>query len=221
MSLEYTVRPISDRTPFLGKHTPSPFEQTWSKVAEHLERELWFLNARRVVIEVDVRENQLRADGMLRADASAASPAVRLAFESIHGPLMYATDKFCRNGRTKYINGATRMVDNLTHWQHNLYAISRGLEALRMVDRYGIASKGEQYAGYRAIDSAPAALTADQAIGVIASVLNAPISEVGVDLAKAIRRARALTHPDRNGGARGQWDQVEEAARVLEAVIGS
>ena len=220
MSLEYTVRPISDRTPFLGEHTPSQFEQTWSKVAEHLERELWFLNARRVVIEVDVRENQLRVDGRLRADATAASPAVRLAFESIHGPLMYATDKFCRNGRTKYINGATRMVDNLTHWQHNLYAISRGLEALRMVDRYGIASKGEQYAGYRAIDSAPAALTTEQAIGVITSVLG--VSNLnGISVASAIRRAKAVAHPDRNGGARGQWDQVDEAARVLGAVIGS
>lgn len=49
----------------LGEHTPSQFEQTWSKVAEHLERELWFLNARHVVIEVDVRENRLRVDGRI------------------------------------------------------------------------------------------------------------------------------------------------------------
>lgn len=34
-------------------------------------------------------------------------------------------------------------------WQHNVRSIALGLGSLRAVDRYGISSRGEQYAGFR------------------------------------------------------------------------
>jgi hypothetical protein len=37
-------------------------------------------------------------------------------------------------------------------WQDNLRAVALGLEALRRVERYGIAQRGEQYAGWRRAD---------------------------------------------------------------------
>jgi len=77
----YTLRPISDRTPFTGKHVWSDFDSTWSATQQLLARELRAINAKNVVLEVDFRERDLRLDGQLRADARCQSPAVRLAFD--------------------------------------------------------------------------------------------------------------------------------------------
>ena len=205
MSLQYVVRPISDRSTFTGKHTYSPFSTSWSDILKLLEKETSMLSARRIVIEVDVPERGIRMDGTLRADARAASPAVRVSFESKFGPLIYATDRF-------------RSRNRLDDWQHNVYAIALSLEALRRVDRYGISSRGEQYAGWKAIGTAPAPLNFEQALHVIAAVLNADPEEVRADMRPAVRRARALTHPDANGGDRNRWDQVDEAALALGVV---
>lgn len=223
--MRYTVRPISDRTPFIGKHIDSQFRVTWSVCTELLERELEQLRGREVVIEVDVPERGIRMDGMLRGDARAATPAVRLAFESKHGPLTYATDRFVK---PSYRRGG--MADD---WQHNLYAIALGLEALRKVDRYGITKRGEQYAGWKAIGAGPAtAMPAGMsernaaevlervAIGGEGSTRARVIDRIMTDPAHAkdvLRHARAACHPDR-GGPREVWDQVELAGRTLGLV---
>jgi hypothetical protein len=52
------------------------------------------------------------------------------------------------------IRGAPRLLyacDRFWRWQHNLRAIALGLEALRLVERYGIGDAHQQYAGYRAL----------------------------------------------------------------------
>ena len=94
--MRYTVRPISDRSAFTGERTDSRFTVTWGDALLVLEREVLALDGQDLVIEVDVPESSLRLDGTLRANAQAASPAVRIAFESKHGPLTYATDRFIR-----------------------------------------------------------------------------------------------------------------------------
>lgn len=202
----YTVRPISDRTAFVGESVNSPFTVAWSTCLEVLERELDFLDATDTVFEVDVPERGIRLDGQLRNDAKAASPAVRIAFGSSVGPLVYATDMFARPSWRR--NGMQQ------DWQHNVYAIALGLEALRKVDRYGIARRHEQYTGYRAIGSgnsmpAAASMTVEQAEGLLGCY------DDGRGLAYAHRRARAAVHPDRHQGNRTAWDQVEQAAAVL------
>lgn len=212
MSL-YTLRPISDRTPFTGQHTDSPFRgSSWSDTRILLGRELEMLRAQNVVLEVDVRESDLRLDGEIRANARASTPAVRLAFESKQGALTFATDKFVR----PYYAGSKFMQSD---WQHNVRAIALGLEALRKVDRYGITRRGEQYAGWKAI-GAGTAMPASHMTTVAAGAVIAKASGIeeweGFDRQSIIRRAKANAHPDRNNGDRALWDRVEQAVRVLE-----
>lgn len=201
--MRYTVRPISDRTPFTGKHERSRFDSTWSRTQAQLFTEVRQLNGRDLVLEVDVTESMIRLDGGLYANARPASPAVRVAFDSVHGPLVYATDRF-------------------STWQDNVRAIALGLEALRKVDRYGITKRGEQYTGWKAIGSGPATampsgMTAEQACQVLADAAGWTTPPDAGDpsvIRLALKRARFATHTDR-GGSREAWDRVEQAAKVL------
>lgn len=205
--MRYTVRPISDRTEFTGKHQRSQFDSSWTSTLQLLAREIVHLDGRNIVLEVDVPERGIRNDGMIRADARPATPGVRVAFESKHGPLTYATDRFA-------------------HWQDNVRALALGLEALRKVDRYGISKRGQQYTGWKALPSSGVAepatpvMDVDLAWSTIGSYQDLPIRHFRAthtpdELRRAYRRARAANHPDRHGGDQALWDQVEQAAKVL------
>lgn len=226
MTLTYTVRPISDRTPFRGEHENSGFTAGWSDTLEVLDRELWFLDAEHVVIEVDVAERGIRVDGQLRADARAATPAVRLAFDSKHGPLQYATDRFVRP--------AWQRKGMQQDWQHNLRAIALGLEALRKVDRYGISRRGEQYAGWKALPSgggttpivvpapqltveAAARFIAEHAVDVTAEDV---LEQWRQGRTTAYRVAARKLHPD-YGGDPALFVRLQEARRLLDEHRGA
>lgn len=206
----YTLRPISDRTPFTGKHVYSDFDSTWSKTRQLLARELRAINARNVILEADFRERDIRLDGELRADSKCQSPAVRLAFDSVHGPLVYATDRF-----------VGRYSKDMDDWQHNVRAIALGLEALRKVDRYGITRRGEQYAGWKQLPAGiglgATHMTRETAVEVIRTEAALTQHEMRVVVLKdAIRKAKANAHPDRNNGDRSRWNAVEQAVLILE-----
>lgn len=201
--MRYTVRPISDRTAFTGKHKRSAFDTPWSRTEQLLLTEVKNLAGRDLVVELDVTERAIRLDGRLYANARPTTPAVRVAFESKHGPLTYATDAF-------------------TRWQDNVRAIALGLEALRKVDRYGITKRGEQYAGWKQLPSGSGAesshMDRDMAISILASFVDVPAQHLNTEpdsLRHSWRRARRAAHPDRHDGDRTMWDQVEQAARVL------
>jgi hypothetical protein len=224
MAALFTVRPISDRTAFRGEaaRKNSPFGVTYAQTLQLLERELDFLDARNVVMEADVAEYQIRNDGQIKAGARAASPAVRLAFDSTQGALTYATDRFVK----PYWKRNVMEQD----WQHNLYAIAKGLEALRMVDRYAITEHGEQYLGFKALPAGramPAShMTSDDAYALLERVA---IGDEGVlrdrqiarmkaeplILREVFREARKVCHPDVRDGDHTVWHQVEEAGRLL------
>lgn len=208
--IHYTVRPISDRTLFTGKHRRSAFDSTWTSTLNLLAQEVRQLKGRDVVMELDVTERDIRIDGMVRANARPASPAVRIAFESMHGPLTYGTDAF-------------------TSWQDNVRAIALGLEALRKVDRYGITNRGEQYTGFKALPSGapaevPPSMDADEAWSTIGSyaaqsdrrtIAELRSNATAEELRAMHRRARARWHPDKHDGDQAMWDLVEQAAAVL------
>lgn len=203
----YTTRPIGDRSPFTGRHEFSDFTASWADTLQLLAREVNALSGRHVVIEVDVPERAIRADGMLRADARAATPAVRVAFDSRHGPLAYATDRFVKRA------GKQAKMDD---WQHNVRAIALGLEALRRVDRYSISRRGEQYQGYKALPpgSIDGFASTDEVLAWMrARIPEAPAGADARDLYKAL--ARRL-HPDA-GGRREDWDRLDHARQLLEA----
>lgn len=196
-------RPIST---YPGTPTPSgqrrraPFSAGWSSTTLLLRRELDHLRAKDVVLELALREQDIRLDGVPRAGAPQPDhPGVVVSFESMHGPLRYATDVFDR-------------------WQDNMRAIALGLEALRRVERYGIVKRGEQYVGWKQIEAASQSVgEAREILFAMAGWKNPSTDERnGIHDEKLIRRARAETHPDRQPfGDRKKWDIVEHAAETL------
>lgn len=213
MALRYDVRPLSDRAWLNPKaREGSRFSATWTSTLDLLEREYEALRGKHLVIEVDVEERMIRNDGLLRGDARPACPAVVVAFESVHGPLLYRCDRFTASSYQK-----------MQAWQMNVRAIALTLESLRAVDRYGAAGSGEQYKGWKALPAGngerPSHMTSDEAYRVLWAAAGMKSSPEGRSVAVEIlyREARAQSHPDRNGGSRAVWDQVEQAWLVLSA----
>lgn len=210
MALDYIHQPIGDRSRLEGVHKPSPFDSTFQQTMRLLEDELWHLDAENVVIEVDVVPAQIRRDGRLNERAKPVSPAVRLVFDSRHGQLTYATDRFVRNYKGPQED-----------WKHNLRALALGLEALRKVDRYGIGQQGQQYTGYAALPAgtggiALGGMTKDEATEILTNHAEVEVRDAArFTIEQLYRRARARTHPDRHEGEQAMWDQVELAAKVL------
>lgn len=184
----------------------SPFDASWKATLDLLDRELYHLDVTgAVAVRVVGSPADVRLDGMLRASARLEHPGVAVSFHSRrHGPLSYPCDTFVTG------NGP------LVSWQANVRAIALGLEALRKVERYGIASRGEQYAGWRAIESGPSAGFADRAEAVrwLRSVTDWP-KDQGADPASLLRRGAAVAHPDRQDGDRALWDRYDAARQML------
>lgn len=111
-------------------------------------------------------------------------------------------------------------------WQHNLRAIALGLEALRTVERYGIAERGQQYAGYRELGAGmamgPATMTVEQAAaflvehGEFGGTPADPDELIGAPDAVAayFREAAKRLHPDVGGDAE-LFKRLTEARDLL------
>jgi hypothetical protein len=215
----YTVRPLVDFTVFkrTGKRRPNPYPVatwSWAGTLKLLEFELAKIGGSHVVLMLACDESEIRRDGMLYSRAEVKHPGVVLAFDSNHGPLSYATDTF--EGRWP--------VDP-PDWQINTRAIALGLEALRKIDRYGIGAYGQQYAGYKALPAGNGAathMTRTEAQGLLFMLAGLDVQPDLVtnpdNRSRVLRAARATAHPDRHGGDRTLWDQVEQAAQVLGMV---
>lgn len=217
--MNYTFRPLSawtegNTSPRRGSHL---FRASWRDTLKLLGRELEYLDARNVVLQVDVREGDVRLDGMLRADAKVgAHPGVRIAFDSRFGPLTYATDAY-----EQHYSGAA------PGWQANVRAIALGLAALRAVDRYGVTRRGEQYTGWKQITAGPtampAAMTVEDAARFLAeqacitrddpTALNA--ADVLPDPSYAYRLAAKRLHPD-VGGDPALFRRLQDAKELLD-----
>ncbi len=204
----YTVRPLSDRTWLrpASARTPTRFSSKWVDTEELLLAEVDHLDGRNLVVEVDVREQDLRLDGTLRANArEAATPAVVVAFESKHGPILHRCDTFI----APYTHQGK-------HWQHNVRAIALTLQALRAVGRYGAAETGQQYTGFKAIGGGTPLPAAPQRMSpeTAAEILRG-YGAIGAPIASAYKAAIRATHPDA-GGNRADFDRIQQAARVLD-----
>lgn len=179
--MEIRCRPISNFPPeFHASPTFSnPFRAGWSDTMELLEREITKLGSHAVVIELALTEAEIRLDGWPRASARPSHPGVVVSFDSRHGPLRYGTDAF-------------------SNWQANVWAIALGLEALRKVERYGIGKRGEQYQGWRQLESGGPSINRGRAL----------IKEHG-----STTKALQATHPDR-GGDRQDFEDVQAARKA-------
>ncbi len=216
MNLTLKVRPLSAwswpttrqpiQAPFRG---PGGRRTSWSKTVDLLARELRMLGVHACILELDVRESDIRVDGWIRAQARPSSHRIVITFEHArHGWLRYPCDRF-------------------TQWQDNVRAVALGLEALRKVDRYGVSPSGEQYAGWRALPAQTGAvMTSTKAAEVVANLSGAPGSAEQIlrDWTYAqgrVREALRKTHPDTGGDAdAGEFHTVQTARKVLAAHHG-
>lgn len=166
----------------------SQFASTHSATLALLNRELRELGAKHPTLLIALRPEDFRLDGLPRAGRVAAHPGIVLSFESKHGPLSYPCDTFDR-------------------WQDNLRAIALALEAPRKVDRYGVTRHGEQYRGFRELETAAGSGgfgTADDALAFLGSFIGlgrAEMRSIGGAAGRALRRAQRETHPDSGGDA--------------------
>lgn len=204
MSLDYEFQPLTE---WPGERTKnrqkSRFDSPWGKTLDLLDRELEHLLAKNIIIQADCERSEIRIDGRLRASAKLRSPSVILSFDSKHGALSYPCDKF-------------------TNWQDNLRAIALSLEALRMVDRYGVTRRAEQYRGWEKLSgpgtSATPITTAMGTILVAAGIHGSrPI--VASELESLYRKAVLRTHPD-HGGSAEEFKHVQAAKETLDRHFG-
>lgn len=225
MTLDLTFRPIDVWPGELTKRrTRSPFRASYGDTLEVLERELRHLGAKRIVLQIALRDGDIRLDGLPRSNARAPEhPGVILAFESTYGPLKYATDAY---------EGSW----GEDGWKANLRAIALGLEALRKVDRYGITRRGEQYTGWKALGAGiamPAAsgfASLEEAAAFLiehgerGGYTGPPIPTkdlidagpiTGEIVADYYRLAAKRLHPDA-GGDPEQFKRLTEAKRMLD-----
>lgn len=184
-----TVAPIREWPGALTvRRQRSNFSASWSATLSLLTSELRHLGAKDRELLVAIRPEDFRLDGKPRANAKQEHPGVILSFDAKVGHLSYAVDTFDR-------------------WQDNVRGIAKSLEALRMVDRYGVTKHGEQYRGFLAIEatSAPAGFTtADDALAFLGKFTGLGLAEmrvIGGAASRALRRAQRETHPDAGGDA--------------------
>lgn len=191
------------------------FATRYSDIIELLSREVEHLGAREVVVQVDATENQIRNDGLLRSDATIRFPGVRVNIDSRHGPLTYATDRF--GGRYTRFSG-NRSTTYVPGWHSNLYAIALSLEALRKVDRYGVAGSGEQYRGWNALPPGtpmgPATMTFEDACRVLHIIVAIDPVITKERVANAYKTLAKEHHPDA-GGDPVEFQRIKEARDLL------
>jgi hypothetical protein len=207
--MRYQIEPMA-RWPYpeTQGRKGNPFRAKFGQTLELLEDELDHLQVTgAVAVRVVAAEADVRRDGMLRSRADVRHPGVVLSFHSAKaGQLTYPCDRFY---------GAYRgEID----WQINLRAIALGLEALRRLDRYGITSRGEQYTGWRAIESGSSEGFADvnQALTWLVRLLADQGQDAPTEWRALLRKAAGVAHPDRHNGDRTLWGRYDAARQLLE-----
>lgn len=161
------------------------FKAGWDDTLRLLDTELRLLKADSCVIAAGFREQDLRLDGLPRANAREPEhPGVEISFSA-----------FAVEGRPRLVYA----TDVCERWEHNVRSIALGLEALRAVDRYGITRRGEQYAGWRQLGSGETDDGPSLARG------RALIKDAG-----SVVEALKATHPD-TGGNRIDFESVQMA----------
>jgi hypothetical protein len=184
----------------------SPFDSTYSKTLDLLERELRVLNAKEILVQAYFAREHIRNDGWPKSNARPVEPGVILTFES--------------KGKTTSIP-----CDKFTDWESNLRAIALALEALRKVDRYGVTRNGEQYRGWQQLPPAeePAKPLSVREAATVIGIESGEQLEIILQYAQRYERAVPMAikaaHPDK-GGTTSRIRRVLAARAVLNQFHG-
>jgi len=191
----------------------SPTKRTHAQLLREIETELTRIGAKGGSVEVAMTANELRRDGLMYAGKAPRDPGVILRF----------TDRERRE--------IVMPSDRYTSVEGNLFAIYKTLEALRTVDRHGVALSGQQYTGWAKLGSgggSDAAMSLDDAAAIVIrevegdSIDAAQVAEVaqiiqsgaGTITKMYVRKARQMAHPD-SGGSDFRFSRVQAAVAVL------
>jgi hypothetical protein len=163
---------------------------TVAKARQRLSEELDRLGARYVTLSTNI---ELRLDGLPRSNqAEPSDPAAAVYFQLGGKDIALACDKW------------DRVADNIA-------AIAKHIEAMRGMDRWGVGTARQAFAGYEAL---PAPKAWWEILG-----LSGPRASKD-EVAAAYRRASQEAHPDRPGGSHDRMAAVnaarDEAMRALE-----
>lgn len=187
----------------------------WTETRVDLDRELRALNVTEAVVQLALTDRDIRIDGEIRANAKLAHPGVILTCTAPgKGVLTFACDKW-------------------ESWQANIRGITKGLEALRLLDRYGITTTGEQYTGWKELPSGvplsarstPEEMTLEQAgrtvVGWVSAAhelaTNARTAIEDADFRRyAYRQALKHLHPDAGGDDSDAFLRLQHAIKMLD-----
>lgn len=176
------------------------FSVKYPGILDRIERELNYLLARDIVIEIDMTQDQIRNDGWPRGGAAPKTTGIILSFDSKFGPMALPCDYF-------------------NNWQANLNAIGLHLECLRRADAYGVSTSGEQYKGWAALpEKATGGFTIEDAAAYIGNYCEHTavwILASSQNMLAGYRRASKTLHPD-GGGSKQDWHLLTSARELLE-----
>jgi hypothetical protein len=160
--------------------------------AEDVQDEVRRLGGRDLVISSNLR---VRADGLPRSDQRKPDdPGVAVYFARGGKALVFACDKYDRP-------------------EHNLRAIAMHLDALRGMERWGVGTLDQAFAGYEALPE-------NASVEAWWSVLGlAEPPRTDVELKAAHREAVRRAHPD-TGGSQEAFVRVQRAFEEGQAVLG-
>jgi hypothetical protein len=160
---------------------PDRFKVEFRQTLKLLERELEQVGARDPIVGVVSPDLRVDGSGFL-ANARIQHVGAELSFDKPEGStwrrLTFHTDAF-------------RDYSARDSFESNLRAIALGLEALRTVDRYGITTSGQQYAGFAALTAGPS------------------LEDLGRELVErhgGVTQALRATHPDTGGDSASERD---------------
>lgn len=209
--VKFTVQPYDQwpREKTSRHQKRSSFRAGLTETRQKLTTEICKLGAREAVIQINVRPQDLRNDGQLRATARPEYEGVILSFESKHGPLKYTCDAF-------------------SDWESNLRGIALTLERLRLAELYGCAESGEQYKGWAQLPPPPdfVATAAPFKDAHEALVWAAKESGHSIDLIKAVpgtwkfvyRELAKRFHPD-TGGSTEKFQKLQYADNLVKEIL--
>lgn len=169
------------------------------------------------VIQLAMRANDFRQDGLPKVHANVEHPGMIVSFER----KVNRWDASKSKSITETVN-LSFPCDTYYTWPDNLRAIALALEALRKVNRYGVTQSDEQYRGWTALPppgqtavrstmdltTASITLCGDGITG--AMILEKP------EYAKAAYRAKTLIHHPDRGGTNAGWQSISDAWEVIK-----
>lgn len=193
----------------------SPFKAGFDSTIDVLDRELSMLDVDEATIQLDISERDARG-GRLRADTKVKYRGVILSFDA---PGLGALTYSCYAYDNRFGKPSAEA------WRQNLRAIALGLEALRKLERYGIANRGQQYAGWREIGTGiplgEATMSKEDAARFVVDAAELPpewCAKVIADpetRARVYRSASKRLHPDQGGDA-ALFVKLGKAKQVLD-----